>query len=108
MLALLRAGWSPKAAAGLMGYGTKEPALRARAAFEARGDVSDAPRAGRPRAVTEEMGAKLLEYAAEAPCGEGAAASFLLRLQAELGLAEEQVPSLSTVQRWLKSHQDLG
>ena len=102
MLALLRAGWSPKAAAGLMGYGTKEPALRARAAFEARGDVSDAPRAGRPRAVTEEMGAKLLEYAAEAPYGEGAA-SFLLRLQAELSLPQEQMPSLTTVQRRLKS-----
>ena len=46
-------------------------------AFEARGDGRDAPRAGRPRsAVTEAMGAKLLEYAAEyAPHGEGAAAS---------------------------------
>ena len=52
--------------------------------------------------MTEEMGTKLLEYAAEAPYGEGAA-SFRLRLQAELGLPQEQMPSLSTVQRWLKS-----
>ena len=102
MLALLKAGWSPKDAAGHMGYNTKHPALRALAAFQARGDVSDAPRAGRPRAVTDEMGAKLLEYAAEAPYGEGAA-SFLLKLQADLGLTEEQVPSVSTIQRWLKS-----
>ena len=67
--------------------------------------VRDAPRAGRPRAVTavtEAMGAKLLEYAAEVPYGEGAA-SFLLKLQADLGLTEEQVPSVSTVQRWLNS-----
>ena len=102
MLALLLAGVPLQDAAGLMGYSTDAPARRALAAFETRGDVSDAPRAGRPRAVTEVMGAKLLEYAAEAPDGEGAA-SFLLRLQAELGLTEEQMPSLSTVQRWLKS-----
>ena len=102
MLALLRAGWSPKAAADLMGYRTKDPALRALAAFETRGDVSDAARAGRPRVVTEAMGAKLLEYVAEAAFGEGAA-SFLLKLQADLSLPQEQVPSLSTVQRWLKS-----
>ena len=102
MLALHLAGVPLQDAAGLMGYSTNAPARRALAAFGARGDVSDAPRAGRPRAVTEEMGAKLLEYAAEAPYGEGAA-SFLLKLQADLGLTEEQVPSVSTVQRWLNS-----
>ena len=102
MLALHLAGVPLQDAAGLMGYSTDAPARRALAAFETRGDVSDAHRAGRPRAVTKEMGAKLLEYAAEAAFGEGAA-YFLLRLQADLGLPQEQVPSHTTVQRWLKS-----